>query len=443
MNQANFVYFMSPIGPGSTGNERTTSVGSYQPNAFRLYDMHGNVQQWCQDWYDANYYRNSPSQDPQGPKEELAFRVVRGGGWKNYSQALRSASRSSLEPGSQNNFTGFRVVAVQSGLANKPEPPTLDPKPPEITPPASITKPAEGIKQITNSIGMKLVLIPAGKFMMGSPASESGRKPLPAHNSDEEQHEVEITQPFYMGMYAVTQEEYKRVMGNNPSYFSATGDGKAQVQGMDTSRFPVEQVSWDDAVEFCRKLSEMSQEKTGGVVYRLPTEAQWEYACRAGTTTAFNVGNSLSVEQANIDDGVWQGRGGSSQFVEGKLSLKRTTAVGSYQPNAFGLYDMHGNVLQWCQDWYSEKPLGGKDPVVTTEDSDPGRGRTIGLLDADGKLVATIAGSRRVARGGFYNRPGSDCRSASRYMYFPGDWHAFQQPGRIFGLRVVAVQSGR
>ena len=102
-------------------------MGSYQPNAFRLYDMHGNVQQWCQDWYDANYYRNSPSQDPQGPKEELAFRVVRGGGWKNYSKALRSASRSSLEPGSQNNFTGFRVVAVQSGLANKPEPPTLIP----------------------------------------------------------------------------------------------------------------------------------------------------------------------------------------------------------------------------------------------------------------------------------------------------------------------------
>ncbi len=118
---------------------------------------------------------------------------------------------------------------------------------------------AEGLpKEITNSIGMKLVLIPAGKFVMGSPASEANRQP------DEEQHQVEITKPFYMGVYTVTQAEYEKVMGKNPSYFSATGGGKDRVQGKDTSMFPVEQVSWSEAVEFCSKLSELPEEKDKG-----------------------------------------------------------------------------------------------------------------------------------------------------------------------------------
>jgi formylglycine-generating enzyme required for sulfatase activity len=192
-----------------------------------------------------------------------------------------------------------------------------------------------------NSVGMKLVTVPKGKFKMGSLEAETGR------DSDEgPQHEVEITQPFQMGAYEVTQEEYQKVMGTNPSYFSAGGGGAARVAGMDTKRFPVENVSWDDAQAFCRKLSELPAEKKAGRSYRLPTEAEWEHACRAGTTTAFHYGASLTSTQANMY--------GLSPYGGAKAgpNLQRTEKVGSYRPNAFGLYDMHGNVLEWCQDWF-------------------------------------------------------------------------------------------
>ena len=136
-------------------------------------------------------------------------------------------------------------------------------------------------REIVNSIDMKLVLVGPGKFLMGSPDDEAER-------SDDEgpQHEVEITRPFYIGTYAVTQEEYQRVMGVNPSHFSSSGGGKDSVRGMDTHRFPVENVSWKDAAEFCRRLSEMPNEKRSGRVYHLPTEAEWEYSCRGGATSS-------------------------------------------------------------------------------------------------------------------------------------------------------------
>src|SRR5262249_14559376 len=165
---------------------------------------------------------------------------------------------------------------------------------------------------ITNSIGMKLVLIPKGKFRMGSPKAEKKR------SADEKQHEVEITRPFYMGVYEVTQEEFKKVMGYNPSYFSADGKGKPgvtysytkpgggkdKVKGVPggTGRFPVENVTYEEAVEFCKKLSALAKEKEAGRVYRLPTEAEWEYACRGGSTNynVFHFGDSLSGKQANF-----------------------------------------------------------------------------------------------------------------------------------------------
>ena len=158
---------------------------------------------------------------------------------------------------------------------------------------------------------------------------------------------------------------------------------------------------------FCKKLSELPEEKKAGRVYRLPTEAEWEYACRAGTKTAFHYGDSLSSKQANFDGNFPYGGADKGPYLE------RTAKVGTYAANAFGLYDMHGNVWEWCQDWYTEKPLGGEDPMVTT------------------------AASIRVVRGGSWINFGRCCRSAFRFWFEPGNRYDY------LGFRVAAVQSGR
>lgn len=182
------------------------------------------------------------------------------------------------------------------------------------------TKP---ILQVDLGKGVKLemVLIPAGKFMTGSPASEKGR------NENETQHEVRLTKPFYMGKYEVTQEQWQAVMGNNPS---------TKTKG---AKLPVTNVSWNDCQDYIKKLNA----KTNGG-YRLPTEAEWEYACRAGTKTAYAFGDSITKSDVSF----------------GKDS---TMVVGSYKNNFFGLYDMHGNVLEFCQDWFESYQVGSEiDP---------------------------------------------------------------------------------
>jgi formylglycine-generating enzyme required for sulfatase activity len=186
---------------------------------------------------------------------------------------------------------------------------------------------------IANSIGMKLALIPAGAFPMGSTDSD------PDALSDEKpQHRVRITQPFYLGVTEVTQGQYQAVMSENPSQFKGSDD------------LPVEQVSWLDAVRFCNKLSDREGRNpyyridgntvalAGGDGYRLPTEAEWEYACRAGTTTRFSFGD----DEKELGRFAWYDAN----------SNRRTHPVGERQPNAFGLYDMHGNVWEWCWDGY-------------------------------------------------------------------------------------------
>jgi formylglycine-generating enzyme required for sulfatase activity len=182
--------------------------------------------------------------------------------------------------------------------AESPFPPTDPPQPPLVAPFDSDQ--AKALQkawadhlgtpvQITNAIGMKLNLIPPGEFVMGSPESEAD------FNDDETEHLVRITKPFYLGVHEVTQAQYEQVIGNNPSYFSASGKGKNRVSD-DTTQLPVEQVSWNDVVAFYGKLSEQE-----GVEYRLPTEAEWEYACRAGTTTAYSFGNDV----AQLDEYAW------------------------------------------------------------------------------------------------------------------------------------------
>lgn len=246
------------------------------------------------------------------------------------------------------------------------------------------------VPEVVNSVGMRLALIPSGTFQMGSPAEEEGR-----FDDEGPWHKVEITRAFYLGVFPVTQAEYQKVTGTNPSWFSATGGGKVEVRGLDTRPFPVEQVSWEEAADFCRRLTEQDKNRPSGHEYRLPREAEWEYGCRGGAVSSqpFHVGASLTSTQANFD--------GTDPYggAEIGLYLKRTCPVGSFPPNAWGLYDLHGNVFEWCSDWYGEGYYG----TSPRRDSPwPPEGRS------------------RVIRGGGWDCSGRRCRSAYRSGYVPG-----------------------
>jgi formylglycine-generating enzyme required for sulfatase activity len=246
---------------------------------------------------------------------------------------------------------------------------------------------AQAPKEITNSIGMKLVLITKGTFMMGSPESEEGRK------ENETQHKVTISKDYYLGVYEVTQAQYEKVMGKNPSYFQGA------IVGNENANLPVENVSWDDTVEFCKKLSDLPEEKKAGRLYRLPTEAEWEYACRAGSKAAYSFG----ANSKTLGDYAWFGESSGSQ----------THPVGEKKANAWGLYDMHGNVWEWCSDWYGVYPKGAvSDPVGPPE------------------------GSPRVFRGGGWDNWAEHCRSANRSGIVPS------HRNDLCGFRVALSPSG-
>jgi formylglycine-generating enzyme required for sulfatase activity len=233
-------------------------------------------------------------------------------------------------------------------------------------------------KEITNSLSMKLVRISPGRFLMGSTPADTARvqRESKSNGYDNEGpiHEVAITRGFYLSVYPVTQAQYRTVMGTNPSWFAATGDGKDDVAGLETDDFPVEMVSWKDAKDFCAVLG-----KKEGKTYRLPTEAEWEFACRAGTTTDFHSGDG----QEAIDKAGWH-RGNSGGT---------TRRVGQLAPNGWGLFDMHGNVCQWCEDWFAA------DTYANSARSDP---------------VGPDIGECRVLRGGSYLVISWGCRSAAR-----------------------------
>lgn len=214
---------------------------------------------------------------------------------------------------------------------------------------------------------LELVWIPKGTFIMGSPEEEQGR-----YGSEGPQHDVTFRRGFWLGKYEVTQAQWEAVMGNNPSYFA--GDG----------RLPVEYVSWNDCQEFLNKLNA----RVGGA-FRLPSEAEWEYACRAGTSTPFYFGETLSTDQANYDGNYIYGAGKQGVY------RRRTTPVGSFPANAWGLHDMHGNVWEWCKDdWHGSTYEGAPDEGSAWVDSP--------------------RGSLRVHRGGSWNYDPRGCRSANR-----------------------------
>jgi formylglycine-generating enzyme required for sulfatase activity len=228
-----------------------------------------------------------------------------------------------------------------------------------------------------------MVFIPAGTFTMGSPATEATRV------SDEVQHVVTISKGFFMGKYLVTQTNYVSVVGgSNPSFFSPNNPNN-----------PVEQVTWFNATNYCALRT--AQEQAAGKIptnwgYRLPTESEWEYACRAGTTAAFYLGSGLHSGQANFVGTNEYDSVVGNIYNAGGVYLQTTTPVGNYSANGWGLYDMAGNVFEWCQDWYGAYPT---DQV------------------ADPQGAAT--GSFRVNRGGGWASFGNSCRSALRSRITP------------------------
>ncbi len=279
---------------------------------------------------------------------------------------------------------------------------------------------AQPPKTITNSIGMKLVLIPKGTFSMGALVSEVGSK------DDERQHHVTISKEYYLAIHEVTQAQYERVIGRNPSQLNGrvlaeripakkhpvTGRTieEAKIIPKDTSNFPVDSVTWDDAVYFCVRLSNLPEERRAGRVYRLPTEAEWEYACRAGSNAAYSFGDD---KKTLVDYGWYYGN--SSENARSH----RTHPVGEKRPNAWGLFDMHGNASEWCQDWYGDYPVNAvTDPRGPSSGSDS-------------------LGDGRVLRGGGYRWNAMGCRSAARNSCSPS------YRSQSHGLRVAVSPAAK
>ncbi|MGA2257867.1 MAG: formylglycine-generating enzyme family protein [Thermoguttaceae bacterium] len=238
--------------------------------------------------------------------------------------------------------------------------------------------PKEVTVDLGNAVKLEMVLIPLGEFKMGSPDSDKD-----AYPGEKPQHRVRITKPFYLGKYLVTQKQWETVMGNNPSRFQGPQN-------------PVEKVSWEDCQQFLDTLNTKFGVQDGK--FQLPSEAEWEYACRAGTSTKYCFGD----EESGLGEYAWYDANSSGT----------THAVGKKKPNAWGLYDMHGNVWEWCRDGYNDQFYTHSPP------DDP----------------AAPATSRfRVIRGGGWYYGANTCRSASRYISGPG-FHYY-----VLGLRVCRI----
>lgn len=243
--------------------------------------------------------------------------------------------------------------------------------------------------QVRKSLPLRMVQIPAGEFLMGSPSTEPKRQ-------DQEGPQRSIQVPsFYIGAYAITQKQYEAIMGNNPSYFT-------EDQAKDSANFPAEQITWQDADLFCKQLSELTKR-----TYRLPSEAEWEYACRAGTTTPFCFGETLTTEISNYfsDFSLVD----TENFEENYRNT--TVAADSFWPNAFGLYNMHGNIHEWCSDDYHDSYNNAPNDAT--------------------HWISNQTNASKVMRGGSWFNDTHVCRSAAR------DKNTQEGRSNSFGFRVV------
>jgi len=407
---------------------QTIDVGQFAPNAWGLYDMHGNVFEWVSDWYDV--YPSGDATDPEG----VAIsdnRVIRGGSWYSDATSLGAAQRFIFGPNVRTTVLGFRLALKQfptdssdpmlllSGggqVTHLKDTAWVEPgveahdirdgdlsQNVEVTGSvdvnttgtytltytvsdaagnqASITRtvnvgiPAIYATELNSTVSLEMIWVEPGTFSMGQ---DGVATPV---------HEVTLSNGFYLGKYEVTQAQYEAVMTGNSDGLSATPS-----QWPNNPNRPVEKVSWDDVQKFLIRLNAQEAGNIpAGWAYVLPTEAQWEYACRAGTTTAYSWGDTIASDDANYDwDGDWNTG----------TDFQQTRDVGQYSANPWGFFDMHGNVWEWTSDWYVAYSSGA-------------------LTDPEGPAT----GSNRVNRGGSWYNSGTNLRSANRGIYPPSSRH--------------------
>ena len=345
-------------------------VNLKRPNPWGLRDMHGNVAEWVQDWYDPGYYHFSPPADPQGPSwpflDSAPRRVVRGGSVFNVESLTRSASRGRYAPDTRNAYIGFRLIRLDE--------------------PEALPEPVAAPREQTfypGGEGMEMMWIEPGAFEMGS-----------SDYPNASPHEVEISTGFWLGTHEVTQGQWDAVMGGTD--WAAPWVGQSHVQL--NAEYPATYVSWEDVQEFIARLND----EEGGRYYRLPTEAEWEYACRAGTTTRWSFGD----DEHHLEYFAWYEENARDNAPRSP-TLKRA--------NAWGLRGMHGNVAEWVQDWY-DKDYYANSPV----------------MDPQGPLWPPFdAVHHRVTRGGGFNTYPAFTQSAFRWIAPPGSGSPF------IGFRLV------
>ena len=368
----------------------THPVGQKRPNAWGFYDMHGNVREWCRDScvWDNGVHTDTYDGTQIDPLCTIGQeRVLRGGDlmaehWECHSGFRYAAPRSRYS-----QRTGFRIALVPEenssalfldgygAFAEVPQ---------EY---GSFTFDGENLH--FDKVKLEMKRLAAGSFMMGSPEEEKG------HFKDETQHQVTITQDFWLGVYEVTQEQWQAVMGSNP------------LENPHVADYPVANVSWKDAKAFCERLNGFTSiVRPDGYRFDLPTEAQWEYACRAGTTTALGNGKNLTSARGacpNMDEMGWYYKN-SGQTVH---------PVGQKRPNAWGFYDMHGNVAEWCRDscHVREEAIEGTSYLFQYVDTDTYNGFQTDPLSS--------SGAYRIFRGGRAENSAQLCRSARRESRTP------------------------